>query len=125
MLDKQYYAMYNMAHRTVLEKSMDAQLKKGLLEVCVLSAIEKEESYGYKIISDLAPYIVISESTLYPILRRLEQSGAVKTRSVEFNGRLRRYFSITQIGKEKLKDFVDSMPEFERIKKFIMRGKWL
>lgn len=104
---------------------MDAQLKKGLLEVCVLSAIEKEESYGYKIISDLAPYIVISESTLYPILRRLEQSGAVKTRSVEFNGRLRRYFSITQIGKEKLKDFVDSLPEFERIKKFIMRGKWL
>ena len=104
---------------------MDAQLKKGLLEVCVLSAIEKEESYGYKIISDLAPYIVISESTLYPILRRLEQSGAVTTRSVEFNGRLRRYFSITPIGKAKLKDFIDSLPEFDRIRKFIMRGKLL
>ena len=104
---------------------MDAQLKKGLLEVCVLSAIEKEESYGYKIISDLAPYIVISESTLYPILRRLEQSGAVTTHSVEFNGRLRRYFSITPIGKAKLKDFIDSLPEFDRIRKFIMRGKLL
>ena len=91
----------------------------------MLSAIEREESYGYKIISDLEPYIVISESTLYPILRRLEQSGAVKTRSAEYNGRLRRYFSITPIGKEKLKDFVDSMPELEKIKKFILRGKWL
>ena len=60
---------------------MDAQLKKGLLEVCVLSAIREEESYGYKIISDLAPYIEISESTLYPILRRLESGGFVTTRS--------------------------------------------
>ena len=102
---------------------MDAQLKKGLLEICVLSAIEREESYGYKIISDLAPYIVISESTLYPILRRLEQSGAVRTRSVEYNGRLRRYFSITPIGKEKLKDFVDSLSDFDKIKRFILRGK--
>ena len=101
---------------------MDAQLKKGLLEVCVLSAIEKEESYGYKIISDLAPCVVISESTLYPILRRLEQSGAVKSRGVEFNGRLRRYFSITQAGKDKLKDFIEMMSDFERIKQFILRG---
>ncbi len=102
---------------------MDAQLKKGLLEICVLSAIEREESYGYKIISDLEPYVVISESTLYPILRRLEQSGAVTTRNVEYNGRLRRYFSITPIGREKVKDFIDSMSEFDRIKKFILRGK--
>ena len=104
---------------------LDAQLKKGLLEICVLSAIEKEESYGYKIISDLAPCIAISESTLYPILRRLEQSGAVSTRSVEYNGRLRRYFSITPIGRAKLKDFIDSLPDFERIKKYILRGMWL
>ena len=60
---------------------MDAQLKKGLLEVCVLAALQKEESYGYKIISDLAPYIEISESTLYPILRRLESGGMVNTRN--------------------------------------------
>lgn len=102
---------------------MDAQQKKGLLEICVLSAIEREESYGYKIISDLAPYVAVSESTLYPILRRLEGSGAVKSRSVEHNGRLRRYFSITKIGKEKLKEFVDMMSEFEKIKEFILRGR--
>lgn len=102
---------------------MDAQLKKGLLEVCVLSAIEKQESYGYKIISDLAPYVSISESTLYPILRRLEQCGAVNSRTAAINGRLRRYFSITPIGKEKLRDFIEMMSDFERIKRFILRGR--
>ena len=102
---------------------MDAQLKKGLLEICVLSAIEKQESYGYKIISDLAPYVSISESTLYPILRRLEQGGAVTSRTVPFNGRLRRYFAITRTGREKLKEFIETMSDFERIKSFILRGK--
>ena len=102
---------------------MDAQLKKGLLEVCVLSAIEEEESYGYKIISDLAPCVTISESTLYPILRRLEQSGAVRSRTAEFNGRLRRYFSITSLGKQKINEFIEMMSDFERIKNFLLRGR--
>lgn len=101
---------------------MDAQLKKGLLEACVLSAIEKEESYGYKIISDLTPYIEISESTLYPILRRLESSGAVTTRSEAYNGRLRKYFRITEIGKSKIQEFIEDMKQFEKISKFITRG---
>jgi PadR family transcriptional regulator PadR len=114
--------MYNIVRKAVFGGNMDAQLKKGLLEVCVLSAIKKEESYGYKIISDLAPYVEISESTLYPILRRLEQSGAVKTRCVEFNGRLRRYFSITEIGKAKIAEFLLAMEQFEKIKAFI-RGE--
>ncbi len=101
---------------------MDIQLKKGLLDVCVLSAIRKEESYGYKIISDLAPYIEISESTLYPILRRLESSGAVKTRCVEHNGRLRRYFRITLTGLRRIDDFVEAMHQFKIISDFIMQG---
>ena len=100
---------------------MDAQLKKGLLEVCVLSAIEEEESYGYKIISDIAPYIEISESTLYPILRRLEASGAVTTRSAAHNGRLRKYFKITALGVRKIEEFIDTMDEFKKISSYIMR----
>ena len=102
---------------------MDAQLKKGLLEVCVLSAIEKEESYGYKIVTDLAPYVEISESTLYPILRRLESSDAVTTRCVECNGRLRRYFAITKSGQAKIAEFVVAMEHFEKIKNFILGSK--
>ena len=101
---------------------MDAQLKKGLLEVCVLAAIRKEESYGYKIISDVAPYIEISESTLYPILRRLESCGAVTTRTEVYNGRLRKYFRITEIGQDKIKEFEDTMNEFYKISSFILQG---
>ena len=101
---------------------MDAQLKKGLLDVCVLAAIRKEESYGYKIISDLAPYIEISESTLYPILRRLEASGAVKTRCSEHNGRLRRYFRITQVGLKRIDEFIETMEQFQIISDFIAQG---
>lgn len=101
---------------------MDAQLKKGLLEVCVLAAIRKEESYGYKIIADLAPYVEISESTLYPILRRLENSGAVKTRCVQYNGRLRRYFRITEKGLQTINDFIDTMEQFKKISDFIING---
>ena len=98
---------------------MDAQLKKGLLEVCVLAAIKTEESYGYKIISDVNPYIEISESTLYAILKRLELTGMVTTRSKEYNGRLRKYYMITQRGKERINDFVQDLDEFERVYRFI------
>ena len=102
---------------------MDAQMKKGLLEVCALSAIRDEESYGYKIISELEPYIKISESTLYPILRRLEASGAVTTHSAEYGGRLRKYYMITAKGRAKIAEFIEDMEEFRRISRFITRGE--
>ena len=89
----------------------------------MLSSIETEESYGYKIISDLAPYIEISESTLYPILRRLETSGAVTTHSVEYNGRLRKYFRITEVGIAKINEFVETIDEFVKISGFITRHR--
>ena len=101
---------------------MDAQLKKGLLEICVLTAIKEEESYGYKIISDLAPYIEISESTLYPILKRLEGCKAVTVRTESYNGRLRKYFKMTPLGQEKIDEFIDGMEEFKKISEFIIRG---
>ena len=91
---------------------MDAQIKKGVLDACVLFALMRGESYGYKIIDDLKDIIIISESTLYPILKRLETNGAVTTRTAEFNGRLRRYFALTELGQEKLKE---SKRDFEAI----------
>ena len=102
---------------------MDAQLKKGLLEVCVLAAIREEETYGYKIVSEIAPYVEISESTLYPILRRLETSGAVTTRRCEVGGRLRRYFKITDEGLRRICEFRDPMSELQRISEFISKGE--
>ena len=101
---------------------MDAQLKKGLLEVCVLATLQKEESYGYKIISDLAPYIEISESTLYPILRRLEKAKMVTTRNEIHKGRLRKYFCITLLGKGRIMEFLEDMQEFQKVSDFISLG---
>ena len=100
---------------------MDVQMKKGLLEICVLSAIRDDESYGYKIVSELEPYIKISESTLYPILRRLENGGAVTTHSEEYNGRLRKYYRITARGRAKIAEFISDMEEFKKISDFITR----
>ena len=101
---------------------MDTQLKKGLLDVCVLSVLRNGESYGYKIISDVAPYIEISESTLYPILKRLEASGAVSTHSREYNGRLRKYYEITGKGMQRIVEFIEDVREFEKIYEFIVNG---
>ncbi|MCM1494425.1 MAG: PadR family transcriptional regulator [Bacteroides sp.] len=86
---------------------MDIQLKRGMLDVCVLSALLREDSYGYKIIKDLQPYVEISESTLYPILRRLEGTGALSVYSAEHNGRLRKYYAITQSGRERIQEFLE------------------
>ena len=77
---------------------MDVQMKRGLLDVCVLAAIQSEDSYGYQIIKDIRPYVDVSESTLYPILRRLEEGRLLTVRSVEHNGRLRKYYHITEAG---------------------------
>lgn len=101
---------------------MDAQIKKGLLDVCVLAAVYQEESYGYKIVSDIGPQIGISESTLYPILRRLEQSACLTTREVAHNGRLRKYYAITDAGRERVSDFLNGWHEIQAVFDYI-RGE--
>ncbi|MBQ9742935.1 MAG: PadR family transcriptional regulator [Ruminococcus sp.] len=98
---------------------MDIQIKRGLLEVCVLAAISRKDSYGYQIIKDIEPYISISESTLYPILRRLEENRQLTVYSVEHNGRLRKYYSITDEGKCRLQAFSEEWKEIMSIYKFI------
>ncbi len=100
---------------------MDAQLKKGLLELCVLVSLKNEESYGYKIMSDISPYVEISESTLYPILKRLEATGCLTTRSKEYNGRLRKYYMITEAGRRKIKESISDLVELQRIYDYIYR----
>ena len=100
---------------------MDTQIKRGLLEVCVLAAIKNEDSYGYKIIKDIKPYIEMSESTLYPILRRLESAEMLTVKSVEHNGRLRKYYHITQNGLDRLKAFADEWYEIMDIYNFVTR----
>ena len=98
---------------------MDIQLKRGLLDICVLAAIKSEDSYGYKIIKDIKPYVTVSESTLYPILRRLEASECLTVRSVEHNGRLRKYYHITKNGLDRISAFTEEWKEIMSIYKFV------
>ena len=100
---------------------MDIQMKRGLLDVCVLASIKSEESYGYQIIKDVSPYIEISESTLYPILRRLESASLLSVRTAEHNGRLRKYYKITELGMERINEFKREWAEMLSIYNFVVR----
>jgi len=100
---------------------MDNQLKRGLLDVCVLAAIRNEDSYGYKIIKDMKPYLELSESTLYTILKRLETGKLLTVRSVEHEGRLRKYYHITESGKTRLEEFKHDWQEIVSVYNFITR----
>ena len=100
---------------------MDIQLKRGLLGVCVLAAIKNDDSYGYQIIKDMKPYVELSESTLYPILRRLEAAELLTVYSVERNGRLRKYYHITEQGIKRLGDFKEEWKQIMAIYQFISR----
>ena len=100
---------------------MDIQLKRGLLDVCVLAAIKSEESYGYKIIKDMKPYTQMSESTLYTILKRLELAEMLTVRSCEHGGRLRKYYRITGAGLRRIEEFKQEWSEVMSIYQFVTK----
>ena len=102
---------------------MDAQMKKGLLEACVLVALEEGESYGYKIIEDIRGVVEISESTLYPILKRLESAGHLTVQDRAHNGRLRKYYNITGAGHTRLDTLRENLRAMENIHKYILGGE--
>lgn len=100
---------------------MDIQLKRGLLDVCVLAAIKNEDSYGYKIIKDMKPYIELSESTLYTILKRLENANMLTVHTAEHSGRLRKYYHITGEGLKRIEDFKKEWNEILSIYRFVIK----
>ena len=100
---------------------MDIQMKRGLLDVCVLAAIKDEDSYGYKIIKDMKPYLELSESTLYTILKRLEAARMLTVRSAEHGGRLRKYYRITPDGLKRIEDFKEEWKEIMMIYRFVTK----
>ena len=100
---------------------MDTQLKRGLLDICVLAAIKNEDSYGYQIIKDMKPYLVLSESTLYTILKRLETANMLTVRTAEHGGRLRKYYRITNEGLKRIEDFKKEWNEILAIYRFVTK----
>ncbi|MDR0862173.1 MAG: PadR family transcriptional regulator [Oscillospiraceae bacterium] len=101
---------------------MEQQLKRGLLEVCVLASLERGDSYGYKLVKDIGACVEISESTLYPILKRLEVGGMVTVYSVEHNSRLRKYYRLTTAGRERIEGFLEEWKAVMDVYEFIKRG---
>ncbi len=118
-LDKNNTSCYDVLREE--EYALDIQLKRGLLDVCVLAAIKNEDSYGYKIIKDMKPYIEMSESTLYTILKRLEQANMLTVHTLEHGGRLRKYYHITKAGLGRLEDFKDEWREVMAIYQFVIK----
>ena len=100
---------------------MDIQLKRGLLDVCVLAAIKDKDSYGYQIIKDMKPYLPLSESTLYTILKRLDTAGMLTVHSVEHDGRLRKYYHITDSGLRRIEEFKEDWKEILSIYRFVVK----
>ena len=101
---------------------LDIQIKKGLLDVSVLAVLCRGDSYGWQVIKDLSQVVEVSESTLYPVLKRLSAAGFVETYEEPHNGRLRRYFKITKSGKEKLQQFEHDFESIARIHRFILNS---
>ena len=91
---------------------MEAQMKRGFLEACVLAAVSGEESYGYQIVKDVPASMGLTESTLYPLLKRLEKAGCI-------NGRLRRYYRITDAGRERIAEFLAEWPSVQEIYRYV------
>ena len=100
---------------------MDIQLKRGLLDVSVLAAIKNRDSYGYQIIKDLKPYVELSESTLYTILKRLEAAQLLTVRTTEYGGRLRKYYRITDAGRQRIEDFKEDWQQIMAIYRFVTK----
>ena len=102
---------------------MSTQLKKGVLEMVVLSKIAEKDSYGYDIYQEVDRYLSISESTIYPILRKLTKEGYCGTYLRESNeGPPRKYFQITRLGVERLKELKYDWKHFERVVNTMIRS---
>jgi len=99
---------------------MDSQFRRGILDACVLAVLEKGESYGYQLVKDISQFITITESTLYPILKRLEQTALLEVFTREYNGRLRKYYRITPMGRARITELMREWEEIVKIYNFIV-----
>lgn len=86
-----------------------------LMDFCVLSLLRKKDRYGYSFTQRMQRVMDISESTIYPVLRRLKKNKLVSTYNVEYQGRNRKYYKITEMGLEKLDEYQREWEEFKMI----------
>lgn len=119
MVDTQYYTSYNIVERSDI---MEFQLGSALLDACVLSILHKQDTYGYKLTHELKETLNVSESTLYPVLRRLTKETYLETYDQEHLGRNRRYYRLTEKGKNKYEEYYSQWDSFQEKVTMIMKG---
>ena len=102
---------------------MESQFRRGVLDACVLAVLERGESYGYRMVKDISEFIPITESTLYPILKRLGAAEMLTVTSQEHNGRLRKYYSITDKGRDHITELLKEWEEIVRIYQHITKER--
>lgn len=94
---------------------MDTQFKKGVLDICVLSILQKKDRYGYELVQKISKDILITEGTIYPILRRLKNEGYLETYLKESKeGPSRKYYSLTKKGEQRAKQLKEEWVDFEK-----------
>lgn len=101
---------------------MSFQLGAALLDACVLAILRKEDAYGYVLTQKVKEVLNISESSLYPVLRRLQKNNYLTTYDESYQGRNRRYYQITDLGKEKLQEYLVDWIEYEKKINMILLG---
>ncbi len=102
---------------------MAFQLGSALMDACVLAVLTRGDTYGYVLTQQVRGIMDISESTLYPVLRRLQKDGCLETYDQSFQGRNRRYYKITEKGKEEYKEYIKEWDEYKfKIDKILLGG---
>jgi len=102
---------------------MNFQVGAALLDACVLAILSREDAYGYVLTQNVKGILNVSESTLYPVLRRLQKEDSLSVYDMPFDGRNRRYYKITETGKEKLTQFISQWDEYkEKVDKILLGG---
>lgn len=103
---------------------MSFQLGAALLDACVLAILTREDTYGYILTQQVREVMNISESTLYPVLRRLQKDEYVTTYDQPFQGRNRRYYQITDLGRNKYKEYVSLWSNYKiNVDKILLGGR--
>jgi PadR family transcriptional regulator PadR len=97
-------------------------MKKGLLDACVLYVLQKGDAYGYRLTQEVDGLLEVSESALYPVLRRLEGQGYLETYTEEYSGRLRKYYRITTSGLARYREYVSELKDLGRIIEILSGG---
>lgn len=100
------------------------QLGGNLLDAFVLAILARQDTYGYVLTQQVREIVDISESTLYPVLRRLQKNGLLITYDEPYQGRNRRYYRITDLGKGQLEEYMNEWQVYkEKVNKVLLGGK--